>query len=240
DVLAQRVQQSHEAAVDIRQRETLQIARRDSKPVDQPVDEMHREVGMREDEITKLCAIDDGTHRRLDGHHRRRAWLTVERHLADVFAGAVKIDDEFAARLVARIHLDAAGQDDEQRIADIAFVDEHRVAREGPHDAGRRDVAQHFIVQRLERIASGGHSSLRRSSITLPSFGNSSTARNITSPRSLVTSRIDSTIASASGRWTPQTSTCSIIRSEPSTLSTTRRARLTSGCRRTMAATCPG
>ena len=66
---------------------------------------------------------------------------------------------------------------------------------------------------------------LRMSSITLPSFGSSPGARNATSPRSLVTSRIEATIASALRRRLPvdlaRAASCG--RCRPA-LSTTRRA----------------
>ena len=59
--------------------------------------------------------------------------------------------------------------------------------------------------------------------------GSSPGARNATSPRSLVTSRIDATIASRCDEALPGTSTCSVIRSLPSGLSTTSRAFTISG-----------
>ncbi len=76
-----------------------------------------------------------------------------------------------------------------------------------------------------------GQSYLRTSSITLPSLGSSPGARNTTSPRSFVTSRIDATIASAIDDRLPGISTLSVMRSAPSALSTTSRAFTISGWR---------
>src|SRR6185312_5959900 len=182
-----------------------------------------------------------------DGNYRRRSRLAVEHHFADVFSGSLEVDDEFAAGLVAREHLHAARQDHVEGIAAVALVDEDRIARERAHHAARGDridgvgMQRRVAAQRRARaLGPRRHSSFRRSSMTLPSFGNSSIERNRTSPRSFVTSRIDATIASASSVSTLHTSTCRIIRSLPSGLSTTSLARLTSGCRLTIASTCPG
>src|SRR4029453_12797708 len=49
-------------------------------------------------------------------------------------------------------HLDAPGQDDEQRVADVAFVDQDGVARECARDAGRRDGVQRVRLQRAHRV----------------------------------------------------------------------------------------
>ena len=100
------------------------------------------------------------------------------------------------------------------------------------------------VTVRVRRFAVGaltgrlpGEWGARKAARTWPAFGIAETARTITAPRSFVPSRSESTIALASSASTPETSTCSIMRSLPSGLSTTSRARRTSGCRLRIAET---
>src|SRR5437762_10028639 len=92
----------------------------------------------------------------------------------------------------------------------------------------------------IRAAARGRQSYLRISSMTLPSLASWPGAWNETTPRSFVTSRIDATIASAIVDRLSGISTCSVMRSTPSALSTTSRARMISGCRRRISATCEG
>src|SRR5438876_6429113 len=98
----ERVQQPYETTIDIGEREALQVAGRHANTMDQPLDQVQREIGVRKDELTKMRAIDDGAGRWLDRDHRRGAARAIERHFADVLAGTVEIDDELASRFVAR------------------------------------------------------------------------------------------------------------------------------------------
>src|SRR5262249_3593495 len=141
----------------------------------------------------------------------------------------------------------ASAEDDEQRIADLALVDDDGILWIRPDDASRGDHAQRFRCERRERVDGSGlghvcafeasrnpnthrpawlesrQPCLRKSSMTLPSFGSSPGAWNATSPRSLVTSRMVATIASAAGAGS-RASTCRVMRSTPSGLSTMSRA----------------
>jgi hypothetical protein len=64
-------------------------------------DEVQGEIGMSENELAEMRAIDHGGGRRQNGDHRRRARQSVEHHLANVFSRAVEIDDDFLARSIA-------------------------------------------------------------------------------------------------------------------------------------------
>src|SRR6185437_4499751 len=152
DLDRQRIDETHEPAIDVRQREALQVARGDADAMDQLLDQVHREIRVREDEITQLRAVHDGAHRLLDRHHRCRARRPVEAHLADVAARPLEIDDELAPGLVAREDLDPPREDDVEGIADIALVDEDRVAWKAAHDARRGDAAQRLVLQRSEQV----------------------------------------------------------------------------------------
>src|SRR6185369_16539936 len=131
----------------------------------------------------------------------------------------------------------------------------HLLRRKHEHRVGRECVAhrlQRACVERLGQVyfADLGGKVLgnrkkrdrhayvyfRRSSITLPSFGRLPGATSSTSPRSWVTSRIDATSASPRLAEESAASHLSVMRSLPLSPSTTRRARTTSGWRRTMSA----
>src|SRR5467141_4098421 len=74
--------------------------------------------------------------------------------------------------------------------------------------------------------------------MTLPSFGRLPGGSSSTSPRSLVTSRIEATMASASPAGRSLASHFKVMRSFPASPSTIRRARRTSGWRRVTSFTC--
>ena len=65
--------------------------------------------------------------------------LAVERELADVLARAVLGEDDVAALGRAGVRAQAAGEDDVERAARIAFVEEDRLGAEGARVAVRRE-----------------------------------------------------------------------------------------------------
>jgi hypothetical protein len=71
-----------------------------------------------------------------------RARFAVQAHLADVLAGAVGAVGDFAAAAgVAAEDAQAAGQDDVERVADVAFVDQQRALAVLAQFAAARQVA---------------------------------------------------------------------------------------------------
>ncbi len=78
----------------------------------------------------QLRRLDDAARRRLERLHRRRARRAVERQLADVLARAVLGEDDVATLRRARVGAQAPFDDDVERAAGIALVEEDGLGAE--------------------------------------------------------------------------------------------------------------
>ena len=103
------------------------------------------------DELAQVRAAHDRARRRLERHHRGAAHAAVERQLADVFAGAVGGDDDLLAFGVGRVDLDAAAQDDVERVDRSPSLMRTACAGYERNPALARDLAQQRVVERRRR-----------------------------------------------------------------------------------------
>ena len=81
-------QDARHAPVDVEHREAAHVLVQAARDVDQVLDELQRDLGVAQQEGPEVGARQDRELRRLERHHRGRARLLVEHHLAEVLARA--------------------------------------------------------------------------------------------------------------------------------------------------------
>jgi hypothetical protein len=103
---------------------------------------LQRDFRMAQEKLLEVGAREDRELRRLERHHRGRARLLVEHHLAEILSRALDREDQLLAVLVGEIDLHAAGEDEIERVALVALVDDDRLLRVAARDGAIRQRAQ--------------------------------------------------------------------------------------------------
>jgi hypothetical protein len=80
-------------------------------------------------------------------HHRRGARTSVEHQLAEIAALAHGAEHHLLAVLVAHVHLDAAGEQDVERVGLVALVDDHSVLGIRTQGAVGRELLQRVLAE---------------------------------------------------------------------------------------------
>ena len=128
-------QRAGDAAVDVEQRQRLDLAVGAAQPLHQAAHDRVRQARVLGQAARELGAAEDqhvGLHL---GAHRGRMRLVVDQaHLADVVARLQHGEDHLAAARVGGQHAGAAGQQDEQRVRLLALLDDDLAAPEAPLD----------------------------------------------------------------------------------------------------------
>ena len=158
----ERAQQRGDAAVDVLQGQHLDVLGQLAHARDQAVDQQQREVGLRDHELAQVGAGDHHAGGRLQCHHRGAAHPAVESDLADVLARAVGVEDHLLAGLVRGVHLDPAGQQDEERVVAVALRDDHRVGGVALDPAARGHVLEHALAEHRQFAVTLVHAAILR------------------------------------------------------------------------------
>ena len=95
------VQQHHEPAIHVVQRELLRTQRRSPRAPDHLGEQVERELGVLGNVAQQRLLGHDGTGADFDRLHTGRAWAAVQAHLAEVLADAVDVVGDLAPAFAA-------------------------------------------------------------------------------------------------------------------------------------------
>ena len=140
------LQANGQASVHIDERQIARVPGREAQTPDDLGQQLQRKLRTLRDIGQQGGPRDDRAAARKLGHDAGRPGAAIQRHFAEIFAGAEHAKGNFLVVRIGAKHLHASAENDKHGLAGVALVDQDASFAVPPQVAARRQFAHRKIV----------------------------------------------------------------------------------------------